>query len=35
MLSKFHGPSNSKLIEIVEYFNNTVLQMSCCVVVRS
>ena len=27
--------SNSQLVEILEYFNYTVLEASCCVVVRS
>ena len=27
--------SNSQLVEILEYFYYTVLQVSCCVVVRS
>ena len=27
--------SNSELVEILKYFNYTVLQASCCVVVRS
>ena len=27
--------SNSELVDVLEYFNYTVLQASCCVVVRS
>ena len=27
--------SNSQLVDILEYFNYTVLEVSCCVVVRS